>query len=93
MDIDINEEKDFQSPSPKRRKRSWNSNSSQDLSDTSVGKILSQGTNALTGQWEGQLAGQLLVDLFSMKEKPTDNNPNYYMPCMVVDGTSVRIFL
>ncbi|VDI15590.1 Hypothetical predicted protein [Mytilus galloprovincialis] len=85
------EEEDYQGPPPKKRKWSWHPNSSQDHPDTSVVKRLGPGKISFTDQVEGQHAGQLLVDLHSMKEKLTDSCKNYVMPGMVIEGTSNAI--
>ncbi|CAC5388434.1 unnamed protein product [Mytilus coruscus] len=53
MDTDTQEEEDFHSPLLKRKKKSWNSNSSQNLSDSYVVKRLAQGRNSFTEQVKG----------------------------------------
>ncbi|XP_063411677.1 uncharacterized protein LOC134694584 [Mytilus trossulus] len=85
------EEEDYQGPPPKKRKWSWHPNSSQDLPDSSVVKRLGPGKISFTDQVEGQHAGQLLVDLHSMKEKLTDSNNTYLMPGLVIEGTSIAM--
>ncbi|CAG2226494.1 unnamed protein product [Mytilus edulis] len=74
-------------------KRSSSSGSQSDSTDSSPPTRRRQrhGTSTLADKVKGQHAGELLLDLHSIKKKRFSNCSEYYMPGMIVDGTGVSI--